>query len=50
MDHLGYYVFCIVAAMVCFLILKKITGCILKMIITFIVAAVIAAVYFMYIK
>lgn len=46
----GYYVFCIIAVIVGFIIFKKVTGCIIKAIVTFIALAVVAAIYFMCIK
>ena len=47
---MGYYIFCIVAAIVGFLLVKKITGCMIKTVIALVVAAIMAAVYFVYIK
>ena len=46
----GYYIFCIIALIVGFFVFKKVTGCILKTIITFVSLAVVAAIYFLYIK
>ena len=50
MGSIGYYIFCIIAAVVCFLLIKKITGCMIKMLVVFIAAAIIAAIYFLYFK
>ncbi len=50
MESIGYYIFCIIAAVVCFLLIKKITGCMIKMLVAFIAAAIIAAIYFLYFK
>lgn len=50
MESIGYYIFCIVAAIIGFLLVKKITGCMIKTVIALAVAAVLAAVYFIYIK
>lgn len=50
MESIGYYIFCIIAAVVCFLLIKKITGCMVKMLVAFIAAAIIAAIYFLYFK
>ena len=50
MESIGYYIFCIIAAVVCFLLIKKLTGCMIKMLAAFIAAAIIAAIYFLYFK
>lgn len=50
MNSIGYYIFCILAVIVGFLVIKKITGCMIKTLIALIIAAAMAAVYFMYIK
>ena len=50
MESIGYYIFCIIAAVGCFLLIKKLTGCMIKMLVAFIAAAIIAAIYFLYFK
>lgn len=50
MDSLGYYIFCIIAVIVGFLIIKKITGCLIKTLIALVVAVLLAAVYYLYLK
>lgn len=50
MDSFGYYIFCIIAVIVGFLIIKKITGCMIKTLIALVVAALLAAVYYLYLK
>lgn len=50
MDSFGYYIFCIIAIIVGFLIIKKITGCMIKTLIALVVAALLAAVYYLYLK
>ena len=50
MEQIGYYIFCIIAIVIGFLIFKKITGCLIKTVIAFLIAVVLAAVYFLYIK
>ena len=50
MESIGYYIFCIIAVIIGFLMIKKITGCMIKTLIAFVVAALLAAVYFLYIK
>lgn len=50
MESFGYYIFCIIAIIVGFLIIKKITGCMIKTLIALVVAALLAAVYYLYLK
>ncbi len=50
MDNFGYYVFCIIAFVVAFFLIKKIAGCMIKTVIMAIVVAVLAAVYYLYFK
>ena len=50
MYSLVYYIFCIIAVIVGFLIIKKITGCLIKTLIALVVAALLAAVYYLYLK
>lgn len=49
-SNFGYYIFIIVAIIVCFLVFKKVTGCIIKLVLTAIVVMVLAAVYYLYLK
>lgn len=48
MENFEYYIFCIIAFVVAFLLVKKITSCLIKTVIFFAVAAVLAAIYFAY--
>lgn len=48
-NNFGYYIFCIVAIAVGFFILKKVTGCMIKTIITIAILLALAACYY-YIK
>lgn len=50
MENFGYYIFCIVAFVVAFFIVKKVAGCLIKTIILAAVLAVLAAVYCLYIR
>lgn len=50
MESIGYYIFCIIAIIVGFLIIKKIAGCMIKTLVGFVIAAVLAAVYYLYFK
>lgn len=45
-----YYIFCIIAAIVAFVLLKKITGCMIKTAIAVVVAIVLAAIYLAYFR
>lgn len=49
-SNFGYYIFSIVAIIVGFLVFKKVTGCIIKLVLTAIVVMVLAAVYYLYLK
>lgn len=49
-SNFGYYIFIIVAIIVGFLVFKKVTGCIIKLVLTAIVVMVLAAVYCLYLK
>lgn len=48
MENFGYYIFCIIAFIAVFFLVKKITGCLIKTAIFIAVAAVLAAIYFLY--
>lgn len=50
MENFGYYIFCIIALIVAFFVLKKIAGCLVKGIVLAIVVGVLAALYFFVIK
>ncbi len=50
MESFIYFAFALIVMIVVFLIIKKITGCIIKTAILLIVAAVLAYVYFNYFK
>lgn len=49
-SNFGYYVFIIVAVIIGFLIFKKVTGCIIKFVLTAIVVSALAAIYYLYLK
>lgn len=46
----AYFVFCLVAVVVGLFIMKKITGCIIRTIVVVVVVALLAAIYFLYIR
>lgn len=44
-----YYILCILATVIAFLIVKKITSCMIKVVIAIVMLAVLALIYFRYI-
>lgn len=48
MENFGFYIFCIIAFVVAFVMVKKITGCLIKTAIFLALAIVLAAVYFIW--
>lgn len=46
----SYYIFCIIAVIVGFIVVKKIANCLVKSIVAAVTIVIIAAIYFMYIK
>lgn len=48
MENFGYYIFCLIAFVVAFILIKKIAGCLIRSIIMAIVVAALAAIYFLY--
>lgn len=49
-NNFGYYVFVIIAAIVAFLIIKKVTSCMIKVVVALAIAAMLVAIYFVYMK
>ena len=49
-SNFGYYVFIIVAIVFGFLVFKKVTGCLIKLVLTSIVVITLAAIYYRYLK
>ena len=50
MENFGYYIFCLVAFIVAFFIMKKVAGCLIKTVILAVIEAVLAAIYYVYIR
>lgn len=48
MENFGYYIFCLVAIVVAFIVVKKITGCLIKAALLLAVVVALAAIYWMY--
>lgn len=50
MGNFGYYIFCIIALVVIFFILKKIAGCLMKTLVLAVLVGVLVALYFLVFK
>ena len=50
MENLGYYLFALAAIIVAFMVVKKVASCIIKSVVMLVVIAILAFVYFMYIR
>ena len=48
--HFGYYIFCLVAVIAGIVIVKKITGCMVRLAIVSAVVIILAIVYFLYFR
>lgn len=49
-SSLSYYIVCLLAAIIGFLILKKVTSCMIKVVVALIVLAIVGIVYFKFIS
>jgi hypothetical protein len=50
MENLGYYLFALAAIIVAFMVVKKVASCMIKSVVMLVVIAILAFVYFMYIR
>ena len=50
MGNLGYYIFILVAIIVAFLIIKKVASCLIRSIVAIVLVAILAYIYWMYLK
>ncbi len=50
MENIGYYIFILVAIIVAFLIIKKVTTCFIKSVVLIVLAAVLGYIYWMYLR
>lgn len=50
MGNIGYYIFILVAIIVAFLIIKKVASCLIRSIVAIVLVAVLAYVYWMYLR
>jgi hypothetical protein len=46
MEHFGYYILCILAVVIGFLVVKKIASCLIKSILLFVIIGILVAVYY----
>lgn len=50
MENLGYYIFVLVAIIVAFVVVKKVTTCLIKSIVCFILVGILALIYYLYLR
>ena len=50
MQNIGYYIFILVAIIVAFLIIKKVTTCLVRSIVLIVLVAVLGYIYWMYLR
>ena len=50
MENIGYYIFILVAIIVAFLIIKKVTTCLVRSIVLIVLAAVLGYIYWIYLR
>jgi hypothetical protein len=50
MGNIGYYIFILVAIIVAFLIIKKVASCLIRSIVAIVLVAVLAYIYWMYLR
>jgi hypothetical protein len=50
MGNIGYYIFILVAIIVAFLIVKKVTSCLIRSVVAVVLVAVLAYIYWMYLR
>ena len=50
MENIGYYIFILVAIIVAFLIIKKVTTCLVRSIVLIVLVAVLGYIYWMYLR
>lgn len=50
MGNIGYYIFILVAIIVAFLIVKKVTSCLIRSVVAVVLVAVLTYIYWMYLR
>ena len=50
MGNIGYYIFILVAIIVAFLIVKKVTSCLIRSVVAIVLVAILAYIYWMYLR
>lgn len=48
--NFAYYIFCLVVLIVGFMLVKKVTGCLIKSVITIVAIVILAAIYCLYLS
>lgn len=49
-SNIGYYLFVLAAIIVAFLVVKRVTSCLIKSVVTIVLVALLAFVYYFYIR
>ena len=49
-SNIGFYIFILVAVIVAFLIIKKVTSCLIRSVVAVVLVAVLAYIYWMYLR
>jgi hypothetical protein len=50
LGNIGYYIFILVAIIVAFLVIKKVTSCLIRSVVTIVLVAILAYIYWMYLR
>ena len=50
MENIGYYILILVALIIAFLVIKKVTSCMVKAVVGIVVFALLAYIYYMYLR
>jgi hypothetical protein len=50
MENIGYYILILVALIIAFLVIKKVTSCMVKAVVGIVVLALLAYIYYMYLR
>ena len=49
-NNIGYYLFVLVAIIVAFLVVKRVASCLIKSVVTLVLVAILAYIYYFYIR
>ena len=50
MDNIGYYVAMLAAIIIAFLIIKRVVSCMIRTVVTLVLIAILAYIYYMYLR